>query len=533
MLEELSVRNLGILASTSVEVPTGLVVVTGETGAGKTLLIGALRLLAGENANRGSVGPNGDELSVAGRFVIADEDVVVQRKVTTKGRSRAYLGGEITAAGELGRTIGSRVDVVAQHEGFRLASAAGALAFLDSTLPAKGQKALTTYDAAYRTWRTLVAEREEMGDDTRALEREREMAIFQAEEIAASGFSVGEDADLQIRVERLRNAEEIVSLLGSIDEFIHGDPGVAGLLGETARSVAKLVRVDSTASPLVSQLEEMEALLGEFMADVTRRAMDDSDSDEVLAVVEDRIALLGQLRRKYGDSLEDVLAFGKQAASRVAEITELIARSETLDDDIAAALTTVVDAGDVLSRHRRARADQVAVGATRHLAELGFDGPTVRFNIEEVVPSASGTNRVGLLFASHESLAPEPIGRIASGGELSRLVLALRLAAGIDTADIVAFDEIDAGVGGTTARAMGARLQELATGRQVFCVTHLPQVAAFADGHIVVERTGAVATARVLDDAERVDEVARMLSGLPDSESGHSHAAELLASSQR
>ncbi len=533
MLEELSVRNLGILQSASVHVPGGLVVVTGETGTGKTLLVGALGLLAGENASRGSVGPDGDELSVAGRFVIDGVDVVVQRKVTTKGRSRAYLGGDISAARELGRTIGSRVDIVAQHEGFRLASATGALGFLDSTLPGEGQDARTAYAGAYRGWRALVSEREELGDDTRALERERDMVVFQAEEIAAAGFSIGDDADLQIRVDRLRNSEEIAGLFGAVDGFMHGEPGAVDLLSQATAAVTKLARLDTSAEPLVGQIEEAQTLVGEFAAELTRRAMDESEGDESLAVVEDRVALLGQLRRKYGDSLEDVLAFGKQATSRAAEITALMERSETLDDEIEAAFRDVVAAGTELSRLRRARAQEVTSGATAHLSELGFESPVVGFEIIEVPPTATGTDRVSLHFASHDSLTPEPIGRIASGGELSRLVLALRLAAGIDAADIVAFDEIDAGVGGTTARAMGARLQELAVGRQVFCVTHLPQVAAFADGHIVVEREGAVATARLLDEDERVDEIARMLSGLPDSASGHSHAAELLMSSQR
>jgi DNA repair protein RecN (Recombination protein N) len=533
MLEELSVRNLGILQSASFDVPGGLVVVTGETGTGKTLLMGALRLLAGENASRGAVGPGSDELTVSGRFVIDEVDVVVQRNVTTKGRSRAYLRGDISTASDLSRTIGTRVDIVAQHEGFRLATASGALTFLDGTLSAAASGTRRVYQQIYDTWRGLVDERERMGDDTRALEREREMAVFQAEEIAEAGFTVGEDADLQVRVDRLRNREEIADLLGAIDGVIQGDPGVVSLLGEAAKAVARLSRIDPSASPLVVQIEEAETLVSDFAATVTRRAIDDAEADEALSVVEARIALLGHLRRKYGDSLEDILAFGKQAAARAGEIADLISRSATLDDDIAEAFAAVEVAARDLSEARTARAEEISASATQHLSDLGFEEPVVRFAITEIPPTAMGADRVSLLFASHSSLTPAPISKIASGGELSRLVLALRLAAGIDAAEIVAFDEIDAGVGGSTAREMGARLQELASDRQVFCVTHLPQVAAFADAHIVVEREGAVATARVLSDDERVDAIAQMLSGLPESQSGHSHAAELLSSSQR
>ena len=533
MLEELSVKNLGILGQASIDIPSGFVVVTGETGAGKTLLLGALRLLAGENASRSGVGPQGDELSVTGRFLIDGVDVVVQRKVTTKGKSRAYLDGEIAAAGDLRRKIGERVEVVAQHDGFRLGSPTGARTFLDDALDPVQRSTLGTYAQKYATWRGLISTRAAIGEDLRSLEREHEMVAFQAQEIAAAGFSIGDDADLQIRVERLRNREEISELLNGIDIALNADQGAVSALADAGSLVRRLVKLDVSVAGMMRQVADIEESLAVLAGEIARHSADDVGDGDMLESVEMRIALLSNLRRKYGDSLEDVLAFGKQASMRRDELGEFIERSGTLDDEIEGALSDVGAAAADLTNVRIARAQQLAEATVGHLTALGFTDPSVAFTITSLPPAAHGADRVVLEFASHSSLTPSPIQKVASGGELSRLVLALRLAAGIESAAVVAFDEIDAGIGGLTARAMGSRLQELASGRQVFCVTHLPQVAAYADGHIFVERDGTVATARVLSPQERVDEIARMLSGMPESESGIRHAEELLASSVR
>jgi DNA repair protein RecN (Recombination protein N) len=245
--------------------------------------------------------------------------------------------------------------------------------------------------------------------------------------------------------------------------------------------------------------------------------------------IEQRLAQLGDLRRKYGDTLDEVLEFAKGAEHRHAELTGLLAGAERLEIDVAEARQVVAGLGRRLLAARDATAGRIAGAAIAHLQELGLSTPAVRLVVEPAEPGPEGADNVRLLFASDDRLEPGPVGRVASGGELSRLVLSLRLAGGTGRSPIVAFDEIDAGVGGKTALALGRKLAALARNRQVLCVTHLPQVAAFADRHFVVTRTEAAVEVSAVEQEQRLEELARMLAGLPDSEQGRSHAGELLA----
>jgi DNA repair protein RecN (Recombination protein N) len=241
------------------------------------------------------------------------------------------------------------------------------------------------------------------------------------------------------------------------------------------------------------------------------------------------MAVIGDLRRKYGDTLSHVIGFGREVAARAETLESLLDRADSLTGEIEEARKRLAGNGEALTAARRRAAKSLAETAAGHLSELGFTEPLVRVLLEPASPGPGGCDRVSLRFASDAALEPGPVGRIASGGELSRLVLAINLAAGVADVPIVAFDEIDAGIGGSTALAMGRKLAALAGGRQVLVVTHLPQVAAFADSHFVVERTDTRARVRRVEGRERLAELTRMLGGLPDSERGQSHAAELLA----
>jgi DNA repair protein RecN (Recombination protein N) len=238
--------------------------------------------------------------------------------------------------------------------------------------------------------------------------------------------------------------------------------------------------------------------------------------------------LLAELRRKYGDDQDSVLSSGADAAKRSAELEALLADAGELDTAHRLATRAVDTAGADLREARWKAADRLATGAVAHLVDLGFSSPVVRFRTDEADPGPRGADKVVLEFSSDESLEPKPAARIASGGELSRLALALRLSSGVEDGTVIAFDEIDAGTGGETALAMGRKLAALSKGRQVFCVTHLPQVAAFADQHLAVRRDGTTATVTMVEGDDRVEELSRMLAGLPESERGREHAAELL-----
>ena len=282
----------------------------------------------------------------------------------------------------------------------------------------------------------------------------------------------------------------------------------------------------------MSVVDSVEQLMEEAVYQVDG-AGESLDSDfGTLEELEQHLSRLGDLRRKYGSTLVEVLEFGAQAARRRAEIRELLVTADDLESELASAETEVLGWGKALSDARHEAARRLAETALEHLRELGFGKPVLRFEVTEAPAAAQGSDRIRLLFSSDERLAPGEVGRVASGGELSRLVLALRLSAGSGTAATMVFDEVDAGLGGAVALSLGRKLAVVSRGGQVLCVTHLPSVAAFADQHWVIERKGASASVRSVSGEERVAELARMMSGDPDSAPGRSAARELLETAE-
>lgn len=529
MLDELIVENLGLIDSAHLEPGSGLVAVTGETGAGKTLLLGALRLLRGDAARTDRIGPSGDESRVEGRFLVDGAELVVARRVNS-ARSRAYLDGSMVPAGMLADKIGRLVEIVGQHEHLTIGSERVIRAMIDAGLGRKGLAAITSYEAAWERLTLLRADRNALGGDRRSLERERDLASHQAAEIDKGGLSLGEDHALSDSLGRLRHAEEIAEALAEVYDLVAADEGGAvDHLGHAARSIERLAGLDPLLRPLAERMTGLAAEAADCTVDL-RREIDNLDRDpSALQRAEERMALIGDLKRRYGDSIGDIIEFGASQSARSREIETLLERADGLAAEVSAAEHALAVAGRNLREARGTTAATLGDGAEGHLRELGFSAPVVSIVVADAAPTASGSDHCSLLFASDSALDPGPVGRIASGGELSRLVLALRLAAGVGEAPVVAFDEIDAGIGGATALAMGAKLAALAEDRQVLVVTHLPQVAAFARTHIVVDRRGAVAEVRTVSGEDRREELARMLGGLPESERGRSHADELLA----
>ena len=528
MLEELRVRNAGVIADAAIEPSAGFVVVTGETGAGKTLLLGALRLLLGEPARRDHVGPAGGELEVEGRFRVDGAEHVARRRVTAEGRSRAYLDGDMVPARSLAEIVGPVVELVAQHDALRLSRSEGIRVLIDGALDAEGLGLHEDYRAAHGDYRALCDRQQLIGGDRRALERELDVVRFQADEIAEAGFAVGDDVELRRTAERLRNAEAIAEHLAIIQEAVAGDRGADAAFGTALVAASRLAALDGAFAPLEAQLREASLLVDELGGDVARATADFERDPARLDDVERRLARLGELQRKYGETLEDVLRFAEAATVRAEELTALIEDSASIDAALEKAAARLEDTAARLSAARNAAAIRLANAAIDHLRDLGFADPYLTIIVERTAPGPLGADRFEIRFASDTSLQPGPIKRIASGGELSRLVLALRLAAGVADAPVVAFDEIDAGIGGATALAMGRKLRDLSVGRQVLVVTHLPQVAAFARRHFVVRRQGPTATVVQLGEDDRLEELSRMLAGLSQSEKGREHAAELL-----
>jgi DNA repair protein RecN (Recombination protein N) len=302
--------------------------------------------------------------------------------------------------------------------------------------------------------------------------------------------------------------------------------------GSVVSRLRKLAAIDAGLADQVAGAETLDVLVYDLMRAVRDLAESAHEDPEALDLLEQRLNALGELKRKYGKTLDEVLDFGREAARRVVELETLIEKASSIDDLVRRSEAELVTTGAALSSARRRAGTAIEGEARGHLAALGLPAASLRFAIEETDAGPSGTDKVELLFASDDRLASGAVQEVASGGELSRLVLALRLATRSKETDTMVFDEVDAGVGGVTALALGRKLADLARSCQVLCVTHLPQVAAHADTHFVIERSGPEAAVRRVEGEDRLTELSRMLAGLPESERGREAAAELLEGAQ-
>ena len=527
MLGHLRVANLGVLGDAAIEPSPGFTVITGETGAGKTLLLEGLRLVLGGKSDTDLVGPHGDASQVDGLFFDDEGELGASRVVPRKGRSRAHLDGTIVSAATLERRLGGLVEIVGQHDQLALTRPSYLLELLDGTLDPKGHQVRQAYRSAWTELQEAIARQETLGGDQIALARELDLARHQATEIASAGLAPGLDDRVEADVSRLRNLEEIREHLA---ETVRITESMADQTGEVVSRLRKVSGLDPTLSSLATEAEGLAASVSEVSrASMTAAETLDLDASG-LEELESRLTAIGDLKRKYGRTLDEVLTFGREAAARVDELEALLREADRIEAVVALARNQVRGRGTSLHEARAKAETMVADQVRSHLGALALASAKFTMEVQEVEPGPTGADRVAIEFASDERLQPGDIATVASGGELSRLILALRLATKSSGTTTLVFDEVDTGIGGKTALAMGAKLAELAMSSQVLCVTHLPQVAAHADTHYVVERDddGSAGVRRVEGD-ERVEEVTRMLAGLPDSEAGRTAASELLA----
>ncbi|MBW3669040.1 MAG: DNA repair protein RecN [Actinobacteria bacterium] len=553
MLTELRVRDLGVIADVHLLFGEGMTALTGETGAGKTLLVEAIELLLGGRADPVLVRPGADEAWVEGRFVLGDDEVVLARAVPAGGRSRAYVDGRLAPVAALGERGAELVDLHGQHAHQTLLSAVAQRAALD----AFGDVDLRPLDSARARVRAVDAQLATLGGDERARAREIDLLRFQVEEIDAARIeSPDEDDRLRVDEERLADATAHREAAQTAHAALVDDGGASDTIGAALAAVAGRPPLQE----LEARLRSLAAEADEAAADLRGAAEQLEDDPERLAAVRTRREQLHQLQRKYGDTLADVLAFADEARARLEELESHDRRAAELDRERVAAVAAVVEAESAVGAARRKAAPALAAAVEAHLRELAM--PKARFDV--VVGEADPGDAVTFLLGANAGEAALPLAKVASGGELARTMLACRLAlreAAAGGASTAVFDEVDAGIGGAAALAVGRSLAALATpppvlvrrsgatapdlrtrttgggGLQVLVVTHLPQVAAFADHHVVVEKAErdgrTVADARALDGPERVAELSRMLSGMPESDTAREHAAELLAGAAR
>jgi DNA repair protein RecN (Recombination protein N) len=564
MLGELHIRDLGVIDDARLEVSPGLNVLTGETGAGKTMVVDALTLLLGERADPGAVRAGRSGALVEGRLAVhgdgqvaaalaaagAEEEegeVVVARQVLAEGRSRAQLQGRMATVAAIAEVMRPLVEVHGQHEFQRLLRPVVQRELLDRFA---GDKVLALRDEFGNGWRRLRAVRRELDElASRARERAREADLlrYQLDEIESAGIRVGELDELE--AESTRNAEALREAAVLAWQLLGGeeDAGAGTALGAAARALATPGNHDPALGELGGRAAGLAAEVTDLASSLRAYAEGVLVDPERLDAVQARIAQIRDLQRKYGDDEAAVLAYYDRASDQLAEIDGGTIRSEALEAESAALRARLADAGAALSALRDQAAARLAAAIQSELRELAMPNADLRMAVEQdddptglevggrrLAAGDEGLDRVEMRLSANPGLPMRPLAKAASGGELSRVMLAVRVVlAGVDRTPTLVFDEVDAGVGGRTAAAVGQRLARLARSHQVLVVTHLPQIAAYADRHFVVEKhsaAGETSTAvRALDTGGRVTELSRMLSGMEGSGLAQAHAEELLA----
>jgi DNA repair protein RecN (Recombination protein N) len=565
-LTELRIRGLGAIDDVTLELGDGLTVVTGETGAGKTMVVTGLTLLFGGRADPGRVRANG-RAGVEGRLALpadspvweraadagADPDddgtLILARTVSAEGRSRAHLGGRSVPVGVVAELAEGLLAVHGQSDQLRLSRPAEQRRALDRYAGTAHLELLDRYREAYGRWRQLAGDLERRRTQARELAQAADVLRHGLAEIEAVGPQPGEDDELDAQARRLSDADALRAAADEARTALVGD--VTGDLGDdlpqdasAALAIAERALAasdDPTLVMLAQDLNDAVAVVSDVAGQLASYVADLDADPARLAEVMDRRAAITALVRKYadvGEGLTGVLGWAEDARRRLDELDVSDEALEALETARDAARAEVDDLGAQLSAGRRAAADGFAAEVGRELAGLAMKSARVSFSIDSDpdAPGPEGVDEVALLMAAHPGAPPRPVHKGASGGELSRVMLAIEVVfAGADPVPVMVFDEVDAGVGGQAAGEIGRRLARLARRHQVVVVTHLAQVAAFADTHLVVDKspdTGAGVTAtdiRAVDGEDRVRELARMLSGLADSDTGQAHARELLA----
>ena len=562
MIEEIHIRDLGIITDARLPLEPGFSVLTGETGAGKTMVVTALGMLLGARSDASSV-RNGAKNALAEAVIrlprghralaLAEEaggtteeideqssELLLARTVNASGRSRAHVGGCSAPIGTLAQIGQSLVAVHGQSDQLRLKSPAEQRQSLDLYAGEELASLLEKYRENYERYRAAAAELKEVRENSRARALEAQSLQGALEEIAAVNPRAGEEDELKAEMVKLMNVEALriasatalTALSGS--EYSSGEEAnVMGLLDAARSALQGQASADEELAALEARVNELMILTTDIASDLSSYAASlDVEGPERLAQVQTRRAQLATLMRKYGADIAEVLEWAEESRARLDTLVDDPQRQETLETELVQLRKVLGEQAEELTNLRRAAAQKLADAVSEELTALAMPNASLVVEVAEAEKfSVHGRDTVTFMLAPHRTAVPRPLGKGASGGELSRVMLSLEVVlAEVDPVPTFIFDEVDSGVGGKAAIEIGRRLAMLARHVQVLVVTHLPQVAAFADQHILVLKNddASLSKVQVLTEEERVVELARMLSGHDQSESAREHARELL-----
>ena len=555
MIEQIHIRDLGVIREAQLDLGPGLTVLTGETGAGKTMVLNALGLLLGSRSDASAVRKGQEQAFVEGRWLlpkealdritatgieIEDGELLVSRSISSEGRSKATVSGRSVPVGVL-TEIGEHLVVVhGQSDQIRLKSAAAQREALDQFAGASLAALTDKYSETYTAWKMAANRLQVLTTESSSRAREADEIRAAVEELTKLDPKSGEDVELSELAEKLTHLEELRIAAAAAHEELSSDSfddssDALTSIGKARRALEQVSNHDPELEKLAEQLKEIGFSLNETAASISSYIAGlDNDGASELEKIQSRRAELSSAMRKYGPTLDEVIAYLETAGSRLLDLDS--------SDEAIASLTIeeqqlgkqAHDLAEQISSIRTKAAAELSAAVTSELSALAMTGASLDASVTRLGElTAHGYDQVALLLSAYPGAEPRPIGKGASGGELSRIMLAIEVVlAKSELAPTFIFDEVDAGVGGAAASEVGKRLAMLARNAQVIVVTHLPQVAAFASRHLRVLKSSTAdftATDVVrLEGEQVVEELARMLSGLSESESGRSHAKELL-----
>ena len=548
-LTSLRIRNLALVEELAWTLAPGFTAVTGETGSGKSIIVGALQLILGERADKALIRTGAESCTVEAVFAVQDDaplnarleeqgvepcedaQLILKRVFSTAGTNRQFINGSPTTLAVLKLLGDGLVDLHGPHDHQSLLSDAKQLELLDAFAGADALRA--KYEEHFAKLHAVTAEHTALSTSEAALEREVDLLRHQTHEIEAAQLRADEEEELLARYGVASNSRRLLELSTQIiGRLSEADDAVLGRLMEIGRLVRELERVD----PAAARFTESHLRATTELDDLARALQDYAEEMDLdparLAQMEERVTLLETLKRKYGGSVAEVIAFGEAAAARLRKIESRGEELARLEAEIAAARKALLDAGAKLSAKRKTAAPKLAASVTAHLRDLGFKKSEFAAALTALEkPGAHGLEGVAFLFAPNPGEPPKPLKAIASSGEISRVMLAVKSSlAAQDTISLLVFDEIDANVGGEIAHAVGAKMKSLAAAHQVLCISHLPQVAALADTQFVVTKDYAhdrtVSQLQKVEGKARIEEIARMLGG--QTASALAHAKTLL-----
>ena len=545
MLRELHISGLGVIDDADIAFDPGLTVLTGETGAGKTMVTVGLSLALGGRAAATLVRAGARAAKVQARFDTAPasaagwlddgDDLVLARTVGVDGKGGARIGGQLATVSTLGAIGGDLVELHGQHQTLRLLEPSTQTDFLDRFAGAEHVEAVRVLREAFRRLAAARAARDELLAAGRERERELDLLAYQVREIDAVGPREDESAALASEETRLGHVERLLELTADALGELSSERAATDLAASIAATLATVAELDPSASPLAARAASLAAELGELARDVRDQRERLADDPARLEAVRDRLAALRALHRKYGAADAEVIAFRDRATRAMQELQGADERLAALEADVSLLTAEVEHGAGVVTEGRAAAAVLLSAALTSQLRDLGMPAASIEVALEGVAElTGDGRERAQLRLVPGPGQPALPLAKGVSGGELSRVMLACRsVLADLDDVPTLVFDEIDAGIGGEAGLAVGRRLAALASRRQVIVVTHLPQIACFADLHVRVRKPEGVASAEPLDDDDRIRELSRMLAGLEESRAAEIHAQELLAIAAR